>query len=77
MILFLHRFLCLVRHPIHGHQYVRVFKGNQTHLVCPCGARTPGWAFGESPVHTHGSQSYWDAVHDELLAMEWELHGGG
>ena len=77
MIPFLHQFLCLVRHPFRGHPYVRVLDGNQTHLVCLCGARTQGWAFGESPVHTPGSQPYWDSVYAELVSVELELHGGG
>jgi hypothetical protein len=77
MIPFLHQFLCLVRHPMQGHSYVRVFEGSRVYEVCLCGARTSGWAYGESAAETHGTQPYWDRLHEDLLSMEWELHGGG
>lgn len=75
----LKQFLCLVRHPMEGHQYVRVFSEDKREVyeVCLCGARTPGWTYGESPANVPGSQPYWDRIHDEMWEMELAHHGGG
>lgn len=61
-----------------GHALVFERKKGYVYGVCiRCGHRSPGWTYGERAKQVSGTQSYWDALYDEVMEAELALHGGG